>query len=379
MAVSADLTRVAVVRETTPGVTPATPAFIVARITSESLAFNPTTTLSNELNPARQVADVIVSGGSSGGDTGFEMSRNDWFEEMLSAALGNEWDATAPGRLEVGGILKTYTIEKDFTLQVEPTELHEYQRMVRAIVDTMTLTFSPTAANVGTVAFLGGTYSRDSVPVTDSTYSAPGTRPVMTGSEAMPVVMSIGGTDYLAWCMSQVVVTMKNNGRAIDCLGTLGAAEMVLGRFECEVTMQIYAALDTGVVMDAFLNATEIQFGIEATDSIGNSYWFEFDRCRIQTCTEVAGGTNQDVILAVALQALVGPTATPPLPSVDSAVWILRAPVPPNDTAGGLGTLAAGEAAGFERSSLWSRMQELKQEQTDAPAQPFEPASEVTA
>ena len=116
MAVSSDLLRLAMVRETTPGVTPATPAFMVARITSEGLNYNPTTQLSNELNPARQVSDVIVSGGSSGGDVAFEVSRNAWFEEMLSAVLGNNWDATLAGRLEVGSILKTYTTEKRFTV-----------------------------------------------------------------------------------------------------------------------------------------------------------------------------------------------------------------------------------------------------------------------
>src|SRR5215831_16420280 len=116
MSVSADLFRLGFAKEATPGVTPATPEFLVARIVSEGINYNAKTTLSNELNPDRQVTDVIVAGGSSGGDVAFEISRNAWFEEMLSAALGNNWDATLAGRLEVGPILKTYTIEKRFTI-----------------------------------------------------------------------------------------------------------------------------------------------------------------------------------------------------------------------------------------------------------------------
>lgn len=365
MAVSADLTRVSMVRETTPGATPATPTFLVARITSEGVSYNPTTQLSNELNPARQVADVIVSGGSSGGNLGFELSRNAWFEEMLSAAFGNDWGATAPDRLEVGAILKTYTVEKDFMVQVEPAEVHDFHRIVRAIVDTLSLTFTPAAADTGTIALLGGTYTRAGAPIAGATYTPAGTRPVMVGADAMPVVFEIGGVQYLAWCLSQVVLNFKNNGRAIECLGTLGAAEMVLGRFECDITMQVYVGTDTTVIMDAFLDMAEIAFGMEALDHFSNSYWFEFDRCRIQTCTEVAGGTNQDVVLAVTLQALVGATATPPLPSVESCVFVLRAPAVPLDTATG-GLAAAGGGRQAISTSLWSKMKELLPEDLKA-------------
>ena len=40
---SADLLRLAIVREATPGVTPANPAFQLLRVTSESLAYTPET------------------------------------------------------------------------------------------------------------------------------------------------------------------------------------------------------------------------------------------------------------------------------------------------------------------------------------------------
>ena len=358
--ISADLTQLSMVLEETPGVTPAAPVFKVARITSESLAYNPTTQLSNELNPARQVTDVIVSGGSSGGNIGLEMSRNDWFEECLAGCLCNNWDATAPDRLEVGGILKTYTIEKRFAVDPDPAApVYDYHHIVNSIIDSMTLTFAPAAANVGQLSILGGTYSRSNAEPLGATYTDPGERPVMVGADAMPAMFEIEGTDYLAWCISQVVITFKNNGRAIECLGTLGAADMVLGRFECEITMQVYAADDTEVIMDSFLAQTELAFAIEALDSIGNSYWFEFDRCRIDKCTEVAGGTNQDVILDVALQALVTATKTPPLPSVESCVWILRAPTVPVDA----GALASDDSGGVQsakdRPSMWSKMQEL--------------------
>lgn len=326
MTVSADLFRLAFVRETTPGVTPATPPYLVARITSEGLNYNPTTTLSNELNPARQVTDVIVSGGSSGGDVAFEMSRNDWFEEMLSAVLGNEWDATLADRLEVGPILKTYTIEKRFTLDAGAS-VYDYHRIVEAAVDAMQLTFTPGGPNTGSVTILGSTYSREDAEIVGSTYAAPGTKPVMIGSDVFPITVTVDGTPYTGWCLSTLTVNFKNNGRAIECLGTVGAAEVVLGRFECEITGQIFINNATKELMDAFLQGQEIAFAFSAADSLGNTYAFDFPRIRVATAQQVAGGTNTDVVLAVTLQALV--TTTGAVPTVDSCVVITRAPTVP--------------------------------------------------
>jgi hypothetical protein len=326
MTVSADLFRLAFVRETTPGVTPATPPFLVARITSEGLNYNPTTTLSNELNPARQVSDVIVAGGASGGDVAFEMSRNDWFEEMLSAVLGNDWDVTLADRLEVGPLLKTYTIEKRFTIDAGvPT--YDFHRIVEAAVDAMQLTFTPGGPNTGSVTILGSTYSRADAEIVGAVYADPGTKPVMIGSEVFPITVTIEATPYVGWCLSTMAVNFKNNARAIECLGTVGAAEVVLGRFEAEVTAQIYIQDATKQLMDAFLLSQEIQFAFSAADSLGNTYSFDFPRIRVATAQQVAGGTNTDVVLAVTLQALV--TTTGAVPTVDSCVVITRAPTVP--------------------------------------------------
>lgn len=345
--ISADTTRIAFVPETTAGVTPATPVFQIARITSEGLSFNPATTLSNEFNAGRQVTDVIVSGGSSGGDVGFELSRNPWFEEMLAGVFGNDWGATVPDRLEVGSILKTYTIEKTFATSPNT----EYHRITRAMIDAMTLTFAPTAAGTGTITILGGSFARGDATLAGATYQEPGLRPVMLGSDVIPVVFRINGVNYTTWCLSQIVVNFNNNGRAIECLGTVGAAEMALGRFECGITLQVYTSSDTHVIMDAFLDKTEVAVGFETRDSFGNLYHFEFDRCRIQTATQVAGGTNQDVVLALSLQALMGPTATPPLPSVQSCAWVMRQPDVALDAPAGIDPGMARKAgAGFSPS-----------------------------
>jgi len=143
------------------------------------------------------------------------------------------------------------------------------------------------------------------------------------GAGVLPVKFTIDAVDYTAWCVSNLVVNFRNNGRAIACLGQETATEMVLGRFECDITADIYLANDTKAVMDAFIERTEIAFAVTITDSLGNAYDFLFPRVRVSACTEVAGGTNQDVIMSVTLQALVAElTATSG--EVDSCVLITR-------------------------------------------------------
>jgi hypothetical protein len=322
MASSADLLRLAIVREATPGITPATPAFQLLRAVSESLSFSPETQLSNELNPARQISDVIVSGGQSGGDISFEMSSNPGFEMLLEAALGRLW---ASDVLSVGELLLTHSVEKRFTLNataVDPLQRYEYGRMQRGLVDSMSLNFTPGGPATGSATLVGGAFSRGVVDLTGATYITPGGLPVFVGSGVLPVQFHIGATDYPAWCFNNLVVNFRNNGRAIACLGQESANEVVLGRFECEITASVYINAETQFLMDAFLQKTEIAFGFTAADSLGNQYAFNFPRVRVQTASSVAGGTNQDVILAVTLQALVAPIVGPP--AVNSCVQITR-------------------------------------------------------
>src|SRR3982751_763389 len=271
---SADLLRLAIVRESTPGVTPANPAFQLVRVTSESLSFSPDTQLSNELNPDRQVTDVIVTGGQSGGDISFEVSSNPSFEMLLEGVLANAWDTD---KIWVGKALLTHTVEKRFSFnEANPVvaDRYEFQRFVRSLVDSMTLTFSPGGPATGSASILGGAMSRDNADLVGASYVDAGQLPVIVGAGVLPVTFTIAGTDYLAWCVSNLVINFRNNGRAIACLGQEAANEVVLGRFECEITADIYLAPDTDAVMDAFIDREEIGFTVKATDSLGNAYQF---------------------------------------------------------------------------------------------------------
>jgi hypothetical protein len=323
MTVSADTLRLALVREATPGITPANPAFQLLRATSESLAYTPQTQLSNELNPFRQVTDVITTGGDSGGDIAYELSSNPGFEQLLEACLANPWDVDL---LTVGVQLYTHTIEKRWTIDeahADPLMQYEFQQVNRALVDSMTLTFPTQGPSTGTATILGGTYTRRDVALAGAAYATAGELPVIVGANISPIEFVIEGDTFVGWCVSTMTVTFRNNGRAIACLGQEGASEMVLGRFEAEVTADIYFQAEARAVMDAFINRTEIEFSFDAADALGNLYRFTFTRVRVSACNQPTPGTNQDVVLSVTMQALVDTVGIAP-DEIDTCVQIER-------------------------------------------------------
>lgn len=327
MSVSADTTRLAIIRESTSGVTPANPAFQVLRITSESLNFTPETQNSAELNGSRQLTDVIVSGGASGGDCAFEVSSNLGFELLLESVLGSVW---ASDRLVVGELLYTHSIEKRWTIDaanLDPMAQYDFHRMVRALADAMSLTFTPGGPANGSVTFIGGTYTQDDQALAGATYASAGDLPVFVGSGVLPIAFTLGGVTYDAWCLNNLVLNLRNNGRAIACLGHESADEVVLGRFECEISATIYINNETKKLMQAFLDNEEMIFAFSAQDSLGNSYSFSFPRARVSAATQVTPGTGQDVVMTVTMQALVDRIATP---DVDTCIVIDRVHVSPS-------------------------------------------------
>jgi len=323
MTVSADLLRLAIVREATPGVTPANPAFQLLRATSESIVYTPQTQLSNELNPARQVTDVIVTGGQSGGDIGFEISSNPGFEMLLESCLANAWVGNV---LTVGDSLFSHTIEKRWTLDeanADASLRYEYQQVERAVVDAMTLTFPTTGPSTGTATVIGGTYDRRAAEIGGATYASAGKLPVIVGAQISPITFVVGSETFEGYCVTTMTVNFRNNGRAIACLGREGTSELVLGRFEAEITADIYFQADARAIMDAFINRTEIEFSFTANDAQGNAYEFEFTRVRVSNASQPTPGTNQDVVLSVTMQALVDVVGVAP-DEIDTCVTITR-------------------------------------------------------
>lgn len=97
---SANRLQLTTVVEVTPGVTPPSPRMRTARITGESVSFNPEYTDSEELRADRMIGDPILVMQSSGGGINFELSYpddNSPMSDFIKCAFWNNW-ANTPSR-----------------------------------------------------------------------------------------------------------------------------------------------------------------------------------------------------------------------------------------------------------------------------------------
>jgi hypothetical protein len=88
-------TAISIIKEVTPGTTPATPAFQALRFTGESLKSNLTTTVSEEIRSDRSTANLIPTDQSNAGDIMGEMSGLT-YDKLLEGALFADVTWTTP-------------------------------------------------------------------------------------------------------------------------------------------------------------------------------------------------------------------------------------------------------------------------------------------
>lgn len=295
--ISADVFQLGAVRETgTPPATPSNPAFMLARLSSESLNFQPTTIVSPELDPSGQVRDSILTGARTTGAVEMPVSRHDYFDDVLAAVLRSTWNTNV---LKVGSTLALYTLEKRFT---NPAGGFIYHRVNSAAVASASISISPGREITASVNYSGGTMDFVEAALAGSTYPDPGTRPLFASPEVSEITIA-GSTNAL--CFSDLSMEFNSNVRGIECIGTLGFKEQVLGRFEA--TLRGTAYFVSNDLLDYLVNQNEFVATVVIDDSQGNKYEFEFPRCRMTSGGAVAGGTNQDVVSNIALQALYDP------------------------------------------------------------------------
>lgn len=316
MTVSADTVRIALVGETTPGVTPATPGFRTVRTTGEGIGFDYQSTVSGELaGETRGVRDSILTGGEVTGPINFELSKDATFEDMVAAVFGQDWgdDPLSIGAtvddLYVGNEKKTFTVEKTWDMGAGAPDPFLYHRYKGCIPDTLTLDLRPNQPITGSLNFIGQSLETAATAIAGATYTAASTTPVMTAPNVTGITLYDGATVIVGLATSTFLrlgVSLNSNVRSISGIGTLGAKDAVLGRFEGTIDFQIYFA--SNALLDGLKNQTDYRLVVTMNDALGNAYELEFPRVRIATAKVVAGGTGQDVEVAGQINVLLGLT-----------------------------------------------------------------------
>ena len=312
--ISADVFRLGAVKLTgTPPAVPASPAFVLARLSGESLNYQPQTATSTELDASGQVRDSVLTGARTTGNVELPVSKHTYFEDAMAAGFRNTWGtgqkgdgATVPtfsaltaDELIVGSALQLFMLEKRF---VNPAGGFIYHRVNDAAVASMSINVQPGQEVTSSIAYSGGTLDLVETALAGSTYADPGIKPTFTSPDVSEITIA-GVTGAL--CFSNLSMEFNSNVRGIECIGTLGFKEQVLGRFEATITGTAYFASND--LLDYLVAQTEFACTVQLEDALGDYYEFFYPRCKMTSGSANAGGTGQDVLVNVGIQALYNP------------------------------------------------------------------------
>lgn len=290
------------VKETTYGVTPATPAFKPLRHTGTTLGMSKNTTQSEELRSDRQIADSRHGARQIGGDINIEFSYSS-FDELLEAVLCGTWETNKPvtgtDRLKAGVVRRSFTIEREFGDMAAADE--PYHRFTGAELNNFSLSITPDAIVTGSFSVVGKGQSTNSTKITGATYANASTGQVLdsfTGSlkEAGTTVADI----------TEISLSLENGIEPRFVVGSKETIRPAIGR--SKLSGQITAYFEDSRLINKFINEVESSIEFEMPDLAGNKYKFILPRIKFNGGQPDVSGEGP-ITLSMPFEALLDSTS----------------------------------------------------------------------
>lgn len=286
--------RVAYVAETAFGVTPATPSFKTARVTTGGLRTNKQTGTSDERQADRNVRDEFLLGRGAGGNYAAELSYGS-FDDWLEALLCGTWAADV---LKNGTVRRSFTFEE--TLELGATD--SFSRFTGVVLSSGNLAL--TAREKATLGFdwLGQRETLATAIVAGATYAAPNTNGVMTASRSVAALTLAGATPKVR----SLTLALANNLRERPEVGSLYSNEFGIGR--CDVTGTIEAYFESNALYQSVLDHGEGALGFTIGDVTAEKYTILLPKIRFGDGERRVGGVNDDVMVSIPFRAVLDTT-----------------------------------------------------------------------
>lgn len=288
--------RVAYVPETAFGVTPATPSFKTARLTSGGLRTNKTTVTSDERQADRNVRDVVLTGLAAGGSYNYELTA-ETFDDFLAGALRGAWTADV---LKNGILRPSFTIEE--TLELGATD--SFSRFTGATINTLSLSVNAQERVTGSVAFMAKKEELASAIITGATYAAPNANAVINASTGVAALTV--GTIAPAPRVRSLSFEINNGLRARPEVGSPYSNEF--GADRCSITGTMNCYFESNALYQAVLNHETAALSFTLGQEANKKYSFLFPRIRFGDGERAVGGNADDVLVNIPFQAILDPT-----------------------------------------------------------------------
>jgi len=251
-----------VVEESAWGVTPATPALELVRITGTTLGLSRDSLQSEEIRSDRQISDFRGGANQIEGDISFELSYGT-FDKLLAGALFGNWDVDTPvadtDQLRAGTVRKSFSFLRHFADLVS----NGYYLYTGCIINSMSFQISANAMITGTLAVVGKGQTIANTAPTGATFPA-----ASTTSPLDSFTGELKEDGVVIAVITEIQLTLENNVAARFVVGQKDSILPSVGRSNCTGT--ITAFFEDSSLVSKFLGDAETSIEFSLPDGAGN-------------------------------------------------------------------------------------------------------------
>jgi Phage tail tube protein len=283
------LGQLALIKEVTPGTTPATPAFSIIDFVSEDLAATGQQFRSNTVNLGRVIKSSRRTSIEVGGGFTCELTNDLITNSLWEALLGNPF-ATNVAKLG-GSTLSAFTIERKLLAT-------DYRRFVGARVNALELSIQPEKEVVAKWGMIGLSMTTGAALIAGATYTQPGTNEKLTGLDVGTIAMSNGVTGSFDY--SNLSLTIGNNMATTKRVGASPVRGVVAGLGQITGKLDIY--IEDKSMADAFIAETPFDLTIPILNN-AKGYTLALKKVKCVGYSDPNPGNAQSFIASLDIEA----------------------------------------------------------------------------
>jgi len=224
---------------------------------------------------------------------------------VADAGTGKTLRVFVGDRLVNASTKRSNTFERQYLEHASPS----YEYFTGQTLNVMSLAFGVQSIVTMTKSYVGKEASIDDARISGATDTAAPTSEVMnTSSDVADIAMdgsTISGPNFVL----AATLSINNNLRQQNAIGSLGAVGIGNGEFNVQLS-QLQTYFGSKDIYEKLLNNTDFNFSVlvQAPSTNKEGYLFDLPRCELQTGAPSVSGKNTDVLLEGSAQALLDPT-----------------------------------------------------------------------
>lgn len=245
--------------------------------------------------------------------SGFTTAANNGYFQVASAPTASKIIVTATLVTESAGdsvtlrgtSIRNGTTRSSFSLEKEFSDKTQFEYFKGCLVDAMNLNFASRSVLTGSFTFMGLSGGLDSATIGTGAPVATNTNPVLNASSNV-VKLQEGGADLAAGIyVKSLDLSLKNNARARDAVGSLENVDYGNGDMNLTGKMVIY--FHNNALYDKYLGDTPSSWSVVVEDSAGNAMAYSVPQLKFTSGKILVAGKNNDVMAEMEWEAYADP------------------------------------------------------------------------